>query len=92
MSGKKYQRVNSYNNIKCEDVVDQINNLIKKIKHGTASKKEFILCKSLTDYLQKFVSNFTEIDEFDKWVAVETIEMSRYTCDKYERSRSSDKI
>lgn len=84
--------MNSYHNIRCEDIVDQINNLIKKIKHGTASKKDFKLCNTLTDYLQKFVNNFTDIDEFDKWVAVETIEMSRYTCDKYDRSPSSDKI
>lgn len=89
---KKSQRVNSSNNIKCEDIIDQINNLIKKIRRGTASAMDITSCKKLTDYLQQFINNFSDIDEFDKWVAKEIIEMSRYTCEKYDRSLSSDKI
>lgn len=93
MSARKSQRVNlSPNSIKCEDVVDQISTLVKKIKSGLASKNDIANCKKLTGYLQKFISNFQDIDEFDRWVAKETIEMSNYTCARYERSALNDKI
>jgi hypothetical protein len=92
MSEKKSQRANSSHNIKCEDLVTQINNLVKKIKIGNATVAELNLCKKLTKYLKNFISKFSDIDEFDKWVAQETIEMSEYTCARYDRSAISDKI
>lgn len=92
MSAKKYQRVNSSHNIKCEDIISEINLLVKKIKSGTASVKDLQICEKLTDTLQNVLRGFTDIDAFDRWVAKETIEMSRYTCKKYGAPYDSDKI
>jgi len=92
MSAKKYQRVNSSPSIKCEDIVSEINNLVKKIKAGTATVKDLQICEKLTDTLQNVLKTFTDIDAFDTWVAKETIEMSRYTCKKYGHLPMNDKI
>lgn len=92
MSAKKYQRVNSSHKVKCEDIISEINNLVKKIKNGTASVKELQICEKLTDTLQNVLKGFADIDNFDRWVAKETIEMSRYTCKKYGATAANDKI
>lgn len=93
MSEKKSQPANSsHSSIKCEDLVSQINDLVKKIKIGNATISELNLCKKLTKYLKNFINKFSDIDEFDRWVAKETIEMSEYTCARYDRSKISDKI
>lgn len=93
MSEKKSQPANlSHSSIQCEDLISQINNLVKKIKAGRATVAEFNLCKKLTKYLKNFINKFSDIDEFDKWVAKETIEMSEYTCARYDRTSISDKI
>lgn len=84
--------MNLSHDIKCQGIVDQIFILLKKIKSGSCTEKDISLCKKLTNYLQSLVSKFSDIDEFDRWIANETIEMSKYTCDKYERSLQSDKI
>lgn len=92
MSARKFQQVNLSHDIKCNSIVDQITLLIKKIKSGNFTESDYSLCKKLTEYLQNFISKFSDIDEFDRWVATETIEMSKYTCEKYDRSPSNDKI
>jgi hypothetical protein len=92
MSAKRYQRVNSSHNIKCEDIVSEINLLVKKIKSGSATLKDLQICEKLTDTLQNVLKGFSDIDAFDRWVAKETIEMSRYTCKKYGSTPVNDKI
>jgi len=92
MSAKKYQRVNSSHNIKCEDIISEINILVKKMKTGSATIKDLQICEKLTDTLQNVLKGFTDIDAFDRWVARETIEMSRYTCKKYGHQPKNDKI
>lgn len=92
MSGKKSQRVNSSHDVKCNDIVSEINSLLKKIKDGKASLKDLEICQKLTDTLQNVLKGFTDIDAFDRWVAKETIEMSRYTCKKYGYNTVNDKI
>lgn len=92
MSAKKYQQVNSSPKIKCDDIVSEINRLVKKIKNGRASFKEVQVCEKLTDSLQNVLKSFTDIDSFDRWVATEAIEMSRYTCKKYGATCENDKI
>jgi hypothetical protein len=92
MSAKRSQRVNSSHDLECEDIVSQINLLVKKIKCGTATVKELQICEKLTDALQNVLKSFSDIDAFDRWVAKETIEMSRYTCKKYGSAPANDKI
>jgi hypothetical protein len=92
MSVKKYPRVNSSHEIKCEDIISEINKLVKKIKDGSASVKDLQICEKLTDTLQNVLKGFTDINNFDRWVAKETIEMSRYTCKKYGAPHENDKI
>ena len=92
MSVKKFQRVNSSHNDRCEDIVSQINLLLKKIKGGSANLKDLEVCEKLTDTLQNVLKGFTDINAFDRWVAKETIEMSRYTCKKYGLVSMNDKI
>lgn len=92
MSVKKSPQVNLSHDEVCDGLIKQINILIKKIKGGTASLKEFEVCQRLTNGLQNIIDEFTDIDKFDKWVAKETIEMSRYTCDKYGTNLKNDKI
>jgi hypothetical protein len=92
MSEKKYQQVNSSPKIKCDDIVSQINILVKKIKDGRATVRDLQICEKLTDTLQNVLKGFTDIDAMDRWIAKETIEMSRYTCNRYGTSRESDKI
>ena len=94
MSGKRYPQVNLSRNSSpnCEDVIDRINNLVKKIKTGAASERDLTLCNSLTNYLQKFISTFREPSDFDVWVAKETVEMSRYVCGRYAHIKQDDKI
>ena len=92
MSVKKSPRVNSSREVKCEDIISEINKLLKKIKGGSASIKEYQICEKLTDTLQNVIKGFTDGDSFDRWVAKETIEMSRYTCKKYGAPSANDKI
>ncbi len=92
MSAKKYQRANSSHNLKCDDIISEINSLVKKIKSGSASIKDLQICEKLTDTLQNVLKGFSDIDAFDRWVAKETIEMSRYTCKKYGSAPVNDKI
>ena len=92
MSVKKSPRVNSSREVKCEDIISEINKLLKKIKGGSASIKEYQICEKLTDTLQNVIKGFTDVDSFDRWVAKETIEMSRYTCKKYGATAANDKI
>jgi|694.fasta_scaffold21007_25 hypothetical protein len=92
MSAKRYQRVNSSHNLKCEDIISEINSLVKKIKNGTATVKDLQICEKLTDVLQNVLKGFSDVDAFDRWVAKETIEMSRYTCKKYGSKPVNDKI
>ena len=92
MSVKKSRQVNSSHEIKCDDIISQINLLVKKIKSGTASVKDMQVCEKLTDSLQNVLKGFSDIDAFDRWVAKETIEMSRYTCKKYGSIAQNDKI
>jgi uncharacterized protein YwgA len=92
MSAKKSQRVNLSHKSGCEDIISEINKLVKKIKSGTASVKELQICEKLTDTLQNVIKSFADIDNFDRWVAKETIEMSRYTCKKYGSYSVNDKI
>lgn len=73
-------------------MTSQINNLVKKIKNGSATIKDLQVCEKLTDTLQNVLNSFTDIDPFDKWVAKETIEMSRYACKKYGSGPIDDKI
>lgn len=92
MSAKKYRQVNSSHEIKCEDIISQINLLVKKMKAGKASVKDMQVCEKLTESLQNVLKSFSDIDAFDRWVAKETIEMSLYTCRKYGSSVQNDKI
>jgi hypothetical protein len=92
MSVKKYPRVNSSHEVKCEDIISEINKLVKKIKDGSASVKDLQICEKLTDTLHNVLKGFTDINNFDRWVAKETIEMSRYTCKKYGATSENDKI
>lgn len=92
MSVKKSPRVNSSHEVRCDDIISEINKLVKKIKNGSASVKELQVCEKLTDTLQNVVKGFADIDNFDRWVAKETIEMSRYTCKKYGAPSANDKI
>jgi len=92
MSVKKSQRVNSSPNIKCDDIVTEINRLVKKIKSGRATIKEIQICQRLADALQNVLKSFTDVDPFDRWVASEVVEMSRYTCKKYGQTSLDDKI
>ncbi len=92
MSAKRSQRVNSSPNIKCDDIISEINLLVKKIKNGGATVKDLQICEKLTDTLQNVLKGFSDIDAFDRWVAKETIEMSRYTCKKYGQVSRNDKI
>ena len=92
MSEKKYQRANLSFKMDCEGVVSQINNLIKKIKSGNASARDLEVCEKLTDVLQNGLKGFLDLEEFDRWVARETIDMSRYTCRKYGHHPINDKI
>lgn len=92
MSVKKYQPMNSSHKLQYDDIINHINLLVKKIKGGSASIKDVQLCEKLTDALQNVVKGFTDIDSFDRWVAKETIEMSKYTCEKYGSHSMNDKI
>lgn len=92
MSAKRSQQVNSSHNVVCGSMIDHIALLLKKIKSGSASLKEFEVCRGLTNKLQVMIDEFTDIDQFDRWVAKETIEMSRYTCDKYGTDLKNDRI
>lgn len=92
MSVKKSRQVSSSHEIKCDTIVSEINLLVKKIKSGTASIKDVKLCEKLTDSLQNVIKGFSDIDAFDRWVAKETIEMSRYTCKKYGAPADNDKM
>lgn len=92
MSVKKYQPMNSSHKVQCDDIIYEINLLVKKIKSGTASIREKQLCEKLTDTLQNVLRVFSDIDSKDRWVAKETIEMSKYTCEKYGSPAVNDKI
>ena len=92
MSEKKFQQANLSHNINCQDIVSEINRLVKKIKIGRANSNDINLCKKLTNYLQQFINKFTDIDDIDKWIANETISMSKFECDKYDRRVINDKI
>jgi|GEM_PF-5586588 len=91
MLEKKFQQVNLSHN-RYQEIVSEINFILKKIKSGAASKSEMLVCENLTDALQGMVKKFTDTDAFDMWVAKETIEMSRYTCKKYGHLAMNDKI
>lgn len=84
--------MNSSHKLQCDDIISQINLLVKKIKSGSASIKDRQLCEKLTDALQNVLRGFSDIESSDRWVAEETIEMSRYTCKKYGSPTSNDKI
>lgn len=84
--------MNSSHKLQCNDIVYEINILVKKIKNGSASLKDRQLCEKLTDTLQNVLKVFTDIDSKDEWVARETIEMSKYTCQKYGTPAVNDKI
>jgi hypothetical protein len=84
MSVKKYQQVNSSHNAKCQNVISQINIY--------ATDKDVTVCKKLTNRLKRLLNNFTDLDDFYKWLGKETIEMSDYSCDKYARRSPDDKI
>ena len=92
MSVKKYQQVNSSHNAKCQNVISQINILAKNIRSGYATDKDVNVCKKLTNRLKRLLNNFTDLDDFYKWLGKETIEMSDYSCDKYARRSPDDKI
>lgn len=84
--------MNSSHKLQYDDIINHINLLVKKIKNGSASVKDRQLCEKLTDTLQNVLKGFTDIDSTDRWVAKETIEMSRYTCQKYGTPVVNDKI
>lgn len=84
--------MNSSHKLQCDDIIYEINFLVKKIKSGSASIKEMQLCEKLTETLQNVLKVFTDIDSTDRWVAKETIEMSKYTCEKYGTPVVNDKI
>lgn len=92
MSVKKSPQVNSSPKIKCGDVISEINDILKKIKLGAATKNDFKVCENLTNTLQDILGWFSDIDSSDRWLAKETIEMSRYTCKKYGAPSANDKI
>lgn len=93
MSAKKSQRVNlSHNGKKCQEIISQINQLVSMIRSGDAKQRDINVCVSLTNKLNKFIGKVTEIDEFYRWLATETIEMSEYTCKIYDQSKIDDKI
>lgn len=84
--------MNSSHKLQCDDIISQINLLVKKIKSGSASIKDRELCEKLTSTLQNVLKVFSDIDSEDRWVAKETIEMSRYTCKKYGAPADNDKM
>ena len=84
--------MNSSHKLEYDDIINHINLLVKKIKCGSASVKDIKLCEKLTDALQNVVKGFADGDTFDIWVAKETIEMSKYTCEKYGAHSMNDKI
>lgn len=92
MSVKKSQRANLSHNKKCQDVINQINILTSNIKSGNASDKDFTVCKRLSNKLKKLLNNFNDIDEFYRWLSLETIDMSNYICSKYARKTTDAKI
>lgn len=92
MSVKKYQQVNSSHNVTCQNVINQINILAKSIRSGSATDKDVIVCKKLTNRLKKLLNSITDLDDFYRWLGKETIEMSNYSCDKYARRSPDDKI
>lgn len=92
---KKYLRVNSSHNSDssgCLDIVSLLNSIVKRIKSGSATNQEVNLCAKLSNLLQSFLDNFKDVDELDRWIAEETIEMSKYTCERYDSSPTNDKI
>ena len=84
--------MNSSHKVHYDDIIYEINLLVKKIKNGSASLKDRQLCERLTDSLQNVLKGFTDLSPTDVWVAKETIEMSRYTCEKYGTPAVNDKI
>ncbi len=92
MSVKKSQQVNLSPNTKCKDVINQINILTASIKSGNATDKDFTVCKRLSNKLKKLLNNVNDIDDFYRWLGLETIEMSNYICSKYAHKNSNDKI
>jgi hypothetical protein len=92
MSVKKSQQVNLSPNSKCQDVINQISILTASIKSGNATDKDFTVCKRLSNKLQKLLNNVNDIDDFYRWLGLETIEMSKYVCSKYAHKNSNDKI
>lgn len=92
MSVRKSQRVNLSPNSKCQDVINQISILTANIKSGNATDKDFTVCKRLSNKLQKLLNNINDIDDFYRWLGLETIEMSNYICSKYARKTTDDKI
>jgi hypothetical protein len=93
MSAKKSQRVNSSPSTKrCRDIINQINQLASLIRSGDATQTDVSVCMSLTNKLIKFINKSKDIDDFYKWVANETIEMSTNICKIYDRTSIDDKI
>jgi hypothetical protein len=92
MSVKKSQQVNLSPNSKCQDVINQINIITANIKAGNATDKDFTVCKRLSSKLKKLLNNVNDIDDFYRWLGLETIEMSKYICSKYAHKNSNDKI
>lgn len=92
MSVKKSRQVNLSPNSKCKDVINQINIITTSIKSGNATDKDFTVCKRLSNKLKKLLNNINDIDDFYRWLGLETIEMSDYVCSKYARKKTDDKI
>lgn len=77
---------------KCDELVSEINFILKKIKNGTASNIDLDICEKMTGVLASMIKSFSDSDPFDRWVAKETVEMSKYTCKKYGHLAMNDKI
>jgi len=93
MSEKKFQQVNSSPSTKrCQEIINQINQLVSIIRSGDATQRDVNVCMALTNKLVKFISKAKDIDDFSKWLANETVEMSAYTCKIYDRTKIDDKI
>lgn len=92
MSVKKLQPANLSRDQKCNELVSEINNILKKIKSGRATGVDLDLCKKMTVVLNSMIKSFSDHDPFDRWMAKETVEMSKYTCKKYGHLAMNDKI
>lgn len=88
---KKYLPVNSSHNNGCVDIINLLNSILKKIKSGSATNQEIKLCDKLSNLLESLIDS-KDIDSVDKWIAEETIEMSKYRCNRYDSLPANDKI